>query len=63
MSWLELSQFARHFWVAWLMLVFLGIAFYAFRPRNREHFKQCGDIPFTTDPDDQEGSGQSRSGA
>ena len=63
MSWLELSQFARQFWVAWLMLVFLGIAFYAFRPKNREHFKHCADIPFTTDPDDQHGAGSSRGGA
>jgi cytochrome c oxidase cbb3-type subunit 4 len=52
MSWIEIAQVARQFWVAWLMLVFLAIAFYAFRPKNREYFRECAKIPFTTDRDD-----------
>ena len=52
MSWIDVAQVARQVWVAWLMLVFLGIAFYAFRPKNREHFENCADIPFTADSDE-----------
>ncbi|HVZ02235.1 MAG TPA: cbb3-type cytochrome c oxidase subunit 3 [Dongiaceae bacterium] len=52
MTLLELSNLARQFWVAWLMLVFVAIAFYAYRPRNRRHFDDCAKIPFTTDTDD-----------
>lgn len=53
MSWIELALLARQFWVAWLMLVFLGIVFMAFRPKNRLHFRDCAQIPFTTDRDEQ----------
>jgi len=49
MTMLELSDLARHFWVAWLMLVFVAIGFYAFRPKNRRHFEDCANIPFKTD--------------
>ena len=52
MSWIEITQIARQFWVAWLMLVFLGIAFYAFRPKNRKHFRDAAEIPFKTDRDE-----------
>jgi cytochrome c oxidase cbb3-type subunit 4 len=48
-SWIEVAQIARQLWVAWLMLIFVGIAFYAFRPKNREHFRACAEIPFTSD--------------
>ena len=52
MTWIEIAQLARQVWVAWLMLIFLAIAFYAFRPKNREHFRDCAEIPFTTDRDE-----------
>ena len=52
MSWIEVAQIARQLWVAWLMLIFVGIAFYAFRSKNREHFSECAKIPFTTDRDE-----------
>lgn len=45
----ELAHFARQIWPAWLMLIFLGIAFYAFRPKNRRHFEDCANIPFKAD--------------
>ncbi|HVO04927.1 MAG TPA: cbb3-type cytochrome c oxidase subunit 3 [Candidatus Cybelea sp.] len=60
MSWIDVAILARQVWVAWLMLVFLGITFYAFRPKNREHFKNCADIPFTTDSDEPRKSGAQR---
>ena len=52
MSWIDIAHIARQFWVAWLMLIFVGIAFYAFRPKNREYFSECAKIPFTTDLDE-----------
>jgi cytochrome c oxidase cbb3-type subunit 4 len=52
MSWLEIAQIARQVWVLWLMLIFVAIAFTAFRPKNRQHFRDCAQIPFTTDPDE-----------
>jgi cytochrome c oxidase cbb3-type subunit 4 len=56
-SWLEISQIARQLWVAWMMLIFVGIAFYAFRPRNRQYFAECAKIPFKNDRDEHRGSG------
>jgi len=52
MTWHEIAQVARSIWVLWLILVFVAIAFYAFRPKNREHFRECARIPFTTDLDE-----------
>jgi cytochrome c oxidase cbb3-type subunit IV len=51
MNWLEISEVARQLWVAWMMLIFLGIAFYAFRPKNRQHFRDCAQIPFKAEDD------------
>ena len=51
MNWQDLSDLARHMWPAWLMIVFLGIAFYAFRPKNKRMFEDCSRIPFKTDDD------------
>lgn len=45
----EIAHYARQIWPAWLMLIFAGIAFYAFRPRNRHHFDDCARIPFKAD--------------
>ncbi len=63
MSWLELSELARQLWVAWLLLIFLGIAFYAFRPKNREHFRDCAQIPFKGERDERKDPGAGRNGA
>lgn len=45
----DLAHYARQIWPAWLMLIFIGIAFYAFRPKNRGHFDECANIPFKAD--------------
>ena len=37
---------ARPLWIVWMVLLFLGIAFYALRPRNKKHFEDCAQIPF-----------------
>ena len=47
----ELVAWARSLWVVWLMLAFLGIVFWAFRPRNRGRFESYGRIPLRDDED------------
>jgi len=41
--------FLRSLWVVWLMLVFLAIAFWAFRPRNKARFEADARIPLGDD--------------
>ena len=45
----ELVACARSLWVVWLMLIFLGIVFWAFRPKNKRRFESYGRIPFRED--------------
>ena len=49
----ELSELARSFWGLWLMIIFLGIALWAFWPsqRRREEMKDHAGIPFREDAD------------
>ena len=49
MDWVGLAQWARSLWTVWMVLLFVGIAFYALRPRNRQHFEDCSRIPFRND--------------
>ena len=42
----ELYVWARQAWVVWLLILFVGIVFWAFRPRNRDKFEGYGNIPF-----------------
>lgn len=46
LDWLQLAQFARPMWIVWMVVLFVGIAFYALRPRNKRHFDDCALIPF-----------------
>jgi cytochrome c oxidase cbb3-type subunit 4 len=46
MDWQDIAEFARSLWTVWLTLLFVGIAFYAFRPRNKKRFDDCAQIPF-----------------
>ncbi len=41
-----LYETARSLWVVWLMILFLGIVFWAFRPKNRKRFEEDARIPF-----------------
>lgn len=47
----ELIVWAKSLWVVWLMLIFLGIVFWAFRPKNKRRFESYGEIPFREDED------------
>ncbi len=42
----DLSAMAREFWVVWLLVVFAGIVFHAYRKRNKQYFSECAQIPF-----------------
>ncbi len=49
----DISEFLRSLWGLWLMIVFLAIAFYAFRPGNKDKLEKYGEIPLR-DEDDKE---------
>ena len=49
MDWAGLYETARSLWVVWLMLLFLGIVFWAFRPKNKKRFEDDARIPFKDD--------------
>ena len=44
-----LSEMVRPMWVVWLIVLFAGILFWAFRPKNRKRFESDGMIPFRND--------------
>ncbi len=45
----ELVELLRSLWVVWLMALFIGIAVWAFWPRNRKRFERYGEIPLRDD--------------
>ena len=50
MSGLEaLVELARQLWVVWMMLAFIAIAFWAFRPSNKKRFERDAQIPLSDD--------------
>ncbi len=53
----QISDFLRQFWGLWLMLLFLGVVWWAFRPRNKDRFREDAMIPFRDDEDDAGGKG------
>ena len=49
MDLMEIWQIARSLWVVWLVAVFLGISFWAFRPKNKQRFEDDANIIFKDD--------------
>ena len=49
LEWLSLAQGARPLWIVWMVILFVGVLFYALRPRNKQHFDDCSRIPFRID--------------
>lgn len=41
----------RPFWGVWAMVLFLGIVFWAFRPKNKRRFDSYAEIPLRDDDD------------
>lgn len=36
-------------WVVWLIVLFAGIVFWAYRPKNKKRFEEDARIPFKDD--------------
>jgi cytochrome c oxidase cbb3-type subunit IV len=53
MEWLDLAHNARALWIVWMVVLFIGLVFYALRPRNKRHFEDCSRIPFRAESEDQ----------
>ena len=51
MSFDAIYDFARTFWVVWLMLLFLAIVGWVFWPRHKEKLEAYGRIPLQDDDD------------
>lgn len=49
MSLQSLWELLGSIWTLWAVLVFAGIAFWAWRPRNRGRFEKDARIPFKDD--------------
>ncbi len=45
MSLMEIAESARSLWVLWLMILFLGIIFWVFRPSKRQAMDDHAHIP------------------
>jgi cytochrome c oxidase cbb3-type subunit 4 len=41
-----IASFLRSFWTVWLMLLFVGVLFWALRPKNKDQFEDASLIPF-----------------
>ncbi|MBF0250428.1 MAG: cbb3-type cytochrome c oxidase subunit 3 [Alphaproteobacteria bacterium] len=46
MELMSIVEVARQVWVVWLMLIFLGIVFWAMRPSNKSRFEDDAMIIF-----------------
>lgn len=49
MDWQSLSEGARGLWVVWLVLLFAGVVWWVYRPKNRKKFEDAAKIPFRED--------------
>lgn len=49
MDWQQILEVVRSLWVVWLMILFIGIVFWAYRPKNKKRFEEHGRIPFKDD--------------
>jgi cytochrome c oxidase cbb3-type subunit 4 len=50
----ELSAFFRQFWGLWLMILFLGVIVWAYRPKNRDRFDDDAMIPLRDEDENEE---------
>ena len=47
----DLYAWVKPFWMAWLVLVFVAIAAWAFWPSRRKSLEKQGEIPLRDDPE------------
>lgn len=51
-------DFMRSIWGLWLMMLFLGIVVWAYRPKNKQAFEEAAEIPLNDDlPENDKGKG------
>jgi cytochrome c oxidase cbb3-type subunit 4 len=50
----ELSAFFRQFWGLWLMILFLGVIAWAYRPKNKDRFDDDAMIPLRDEDENEE---------
>ncbi|MGE5504585.1 MAG: cbb3-type cytochrome oxidase subunit 3 [Actinomycetota bacterium] len=43
------DNFLRPFWIVWVIALFCGIVFYAYRPKNKQRLEEYGNIPLKDD--------------
>jgi cytochrome c oxidase cbb3-type subunit 4 len=53
----EISAFLRQFWGLWLMIFFLGIIVWAYRPKNKDRFNEDAMIPLRDDENEERKDG------
>ncbi|MGB0697578.1 MAG: cbb3-type cytochrome c oxidase subunit 3 [Rhodospirillaceae bacterium] len=51
--WETIAQILRQFWGLWLMFIFGGIVWWAFRPKNKDRIEKYGEIPLRDDQDEE----------
>ena len=39
----------RPFWVLWVIMIFTGVVFYAYWPKNKSRLEEYGNIPLRDD--------------
>jgi cytochrome c oxidase cbb3-type subunit IV len=42
----EVMQTLRSLWLVWLVVLFAGIVWWAYRPKNKKRFEEDARIPF-----------------
>jgi cytochrome c oxidase cbb3-type subunit IV len=45
----QIGEYLATLWTVWAVLIFLGIAFWALRPKNRKRFERDARIPLDND--------------
>lgn len=53
----DISTFLRQFWGLWLMVFFLGIVVWAYRPRNKSRFQDDAMIPLRDEENEERANG------
>ncbi len=46
------ETYLRPLWGLWLMIIFIGIVFYAYRPKNKKRLEEYGSIPLKDDKEE-----------
>ena len=45
----RLGETLASLWLVWLIILFVGIVFWAYRPKNKKRFEEDARIPFKDD--------------